>query len=643
MQAARSLFLALVLGTGLFACSGGAVVGPSPSGPGSAPSASASGSARPSAAPSGGASAAASAPPTPASTASATAGGSSSGTSSQPAATAPPDASGHTNVVPPLPAAGTCRPGQIYSIYVTAPTGDTVAMTVFEPSTLCGGTAYPLVLQAAGFGGTRTQTLGAATPSSTQGFNVGNNLSELVANGYGVISFDQRGMGETTGKIRVMDPDFEGKDYLSVMDWAQAKLGWLQFAPTLEGDDGSEPVMGSIGGSYGGMYQVMLANVDKRHRLRAITPNITPSNLSYSLFQGTTPKTLWNTFLFGDGQAAGSGVNRAQFDPFVNQLFVTDLAADQEDPLATDFFNYHSADYFCNATSIATNGGAGTSPLLPPTSAPPKVNAMIWIGVRDTLFNFNNGYSNYGCFKRGGGDVRLLSYQAGHNTVGIVPDPGAMLYLPANDSSDSRCGSTLNEDAAQLAWFDQYLKGRAGAAGAIPTDPCISLSAGDAITVPTITAGKAGTEFDVPAALTVVSGAQLDVPTAQSLYTAQTAMVEAGVPHVQLQISTTAPAGVGTPIVYVGIGQTHASSSTPNNWDLIDNNVTPLRGTGTFDLDLVGGGTRLGKGDQLGLLVYGLQDQYAGTGSINVASPTVEPLSVTGKVWIPILGPVAGI
>jgi ABC-2 type transport system ATP-binding protein len=630
----RSLSISLcacLLALTVAACSGGgATIGASSkSAPGPTPAGGAAGTAT--SAPS----------PSPSPAASGSAG---SAVSSLPAATAPPDAAGHTNVVPALPAKGTCRTGQIYSIYVTAPTGDTVAMTVFEPGTLCGGQTYPLVLQAAGFGGTRTQTLGSAAPNPSQGVNVGNNLSELVANGYGVISFDQRGMGQTSGTIRVMDPDFEGKDYISVMDWAQAKLGWIAYGPTLEGDDPSEPVMGSIGGSYGGMYQVMLANIDKRHRLHAITPNITPGNLSFSLFQGTTPKTLWNLFLFGDGQTAGSGIHRAQFDPFVNELFVTDLAADQEDPYAADFFNYHSADYFCNDTAIATNGGAGTFPLLPPTSAPPKVNAMIWIGVRDTLFNYNNGYENYGCFQKGGGDVRLLSYQSGHNSIGIVPDPGVTLYYPSGDDMDSRCGSTLNEDAAQLAWFNQYLKGQAGAASIIPTNPCISLSDGDGITVPTITEGKNGTEFDLASPMTVVAGAQLDVPTAQVLYTAQSAgIVEAGVPHVQLQVSTTAPVGVGTPIIYVGLGQTHASSSTPNNWDLIDNNVTPLRGVGTFDLDIIGGGTRLGKGDQLGLLIYGLQDQYATTGSANVASPTVEPITVTGKVWVPLLGPVNSI
>src|ERR1700688_1987828 len=73
----------------------------------------------------------------------------------RPAPTAPPDAPGHTNTVPPPPAAGASRTGAIYSIYLTASTGDTVAFTVFEPSTISGGATSPLVLHSHGWGGSR--------------------------------------------------------------------------------------------------------------------------------------------------------------------------------------------------------------------------------------------------------------------------------------------------------------------------------------------------------------------------------------------------------------------------------------------------------------------------------------------------------
>ena len=554
------------------------------------------------------------------------------------------------NTQPPVPASG-CRAGQIYNISIESPIGDTVGFTVFEPAQLCAGQTYPLVLQAPGFGDQRTQTLSAPVPSSTGGLLVGNNLSELVAANYGVISFDQRGMGGgTSGQIRSMDPDYEGKDYLPIMDWAQAKLPWLAFGPTLDGKDPHEPIMGSIGGSYGGMYQFMLLNIDPRHRLRAIVPNITPSNLNFALYPGGAIKSIWDYFLFGDGSGlAGNGTTRSQYDPFLDQSFANGFATNSEDSYSHDFFGYHSADYFCNGLPIATNGGAGTAPQHPPTTQMPIVNAMVWIGVRDTLFNFNNGYHNYSCLQRAGGDVRLLSYQAGHNSelapgtdVGVTEDPGAILFLPSGDLDDSRCGSTLSEDVAQLAWFNQYLKGQSGAASIIPKQPCISLAEGDAITVPvvpTFTSGPAEKEFDV-GTITLVAGAAPDVPTTATLYTAgANGDVELGIPHAQIYVSGVAGVALSSPIVYIGLAVKHASN--PAVWDLVDNNVLPVRGTGYFDIDMIGGGARLQPGDQLAFVAYGSQDQYVTDGNVSLPEPAVVPVVITGKVFIPDMGPMA--
>jgi ABC-2 type transport system ATP-binding protein len=550
--------------------------------------------------------------------------------------TAPPDAPGHANAVPAPPPHGASRPGQIYSIYLTSSIGDTVAFTVFEPSTVTGGATYPLVLHGPGWGSSRTTMLGSSAPSSSEGTSVGNNLSELVANGYGVISFDQRGFGENTGVVDSMNPDKDATDILAVLDWAQAKLPWLAYGPTLDGRDPHEPIVGAIGGSYGGMYQLLIANADPRHRVRAITPNIAPNDLNYALVPGGAFKSLWNSILFGDGLGNG----RLRLDPFITtQFFATDdLLNNTESSYSHDYYAYHSEQYFCGGPAVATNGGAGTAPQRPPTSVPPKVNAMIWIGVRDTLFDFNGGYANFTCLQRAGGDVRLLSYQAGHNSIGAVPDPGATLFFPSGDTNDSRCGSTLNEDAAQLMWFDRYLKNKSGAAAAIPTQPCISLAAGDAITVPQVstqTSGQRQTTYNV-GTLTTVAGANVDVPAAVALYTAPAGgAVEAGIPHATLDVAAVAGVAAGTPIVFVGIGQMHAAH--PGVWDLVDNQVTPLRGLGRFDVDLAGGGARLQPGDQLGVLVYGLQDQYARNGSVNTAKPAVIPVAVTGTVSLPIL------
>jgi len=364
--------------------------------------------------------------------------------------------------------------------------------------------------------------------------------------------------------------------------------------------------------------------------------NIAPVDLNYALVPGTVFKTLWADVLFG----AGLGTAQQRLDPFIATLF---LATDQtlnnaESAYSHDYYVYHSANYFCNGSSIATNGGPGTAPLLAPTTVPPKVNAMIWIGVRDTLFDFNGGYENYTCLQRGGGDVRLLSYQAGHNSLGTVPDVGSTLYYPSGNSSDSRCGSTLSEAAAQLMWFDRYLKGQANATAAIPTRPCISLSAGDGVSVPSVSTATSGpplTAFTI-GSLDVVAGANIDVPSAVGLYTAgENGAVVAGIPHISFQVSAIGGVAAGVPIVFVGLGQMHASN--PGVWDLVENQLTPLRGQGQFDVDLAGGGVRLAPRDQLGILVYGLQDQYARNGTVNTAKPAVVPVTVTGTARLPLL------
>src|SRR3546814_5777337 len=73
-----------------------------------------------------------------------------------------------------------------------------------------------------------------------------------------------------------MDPEYEGQDLSAVLDWAENLEG-------LRRRNNGEMMVGSYGGSYGGMYQVLLYAVDPKHRLRVLAPDITPHDLTYSL------------------------------------------------------------------------------------------------------------------------------------------------------------------------------------------------------------------------------------------------------------------------------------------------------------------------------------------------------------------------
>lgn len=550
-------------------------------------------------------------------------GGSSSSSSTVSArSSAPADAPGHTNSVPPLPATGQSRAGQVYSVHITAPTGDTVAFTVFEPTLLTGGQTYPLVLEGHGFAGSR-QTSASA------------DIQRLLDNGYGVISIDQRGHGETSGTIRVMDPDFEGRDLLAILDWAEARLGWLAYGRSSDGKDARNLVLGSMGGSYGGMYQYLIHNIDPKRRLDAMTPEIAPSDLTYSLFPNGVLKAGWDFVLFGAGNTAGNNLDRGHFDPFVINFFQNALTTNAVSQDARDFFYYHSNAYFCRGSSVASNGGPGTAALQAPVAPNDKVNVMLFQGFRDTLFNFNNAYENYQCLKAQGGDVRLLSYQSGHNTLQVVPDPGQLFQPTPLVALDSRCGS-LDIADARLAFFNQHLKGMAGAADQIPGRICLSLTQDDAVLVDQVTTGKAGRAVDIAATNLVAGVPTVPVAAELGITAGNEGDVIAGIPHLAVEIAPVADGLPGEPIIFVGIGQMRAS--VPGVWDLVDNQITPLRGLGRHEVDLAGIAERLAPGDKLALLLYGGHDQYHVTGSLNIAKPTVMPVSVTGKVWVPMLG-----
>ena len=529
----------------------------------------------------------------------------------------PADYPGITNAVPPAPASGS-RAGQVYNVYIQGPvTGDKIALTVFEPTTMVAGRTYPLVLYSHGLGNPRVKS-------------ADDNINSLISAGYGVISIDQRGHGESTGTIRVMDPDAEGQNLIAIVDWAEARLSWLAYGPSADGRDKHNLMLGSMGESYSGIMQYLLHNIDPRNRLDAIIPEIAPNDLKNALFPQNTVKFTWDAFLF-----TAPTVTTRSFDPYVTNEFISGLLANQASASFNDFLYYHSNQYFCDSIPVATNGGAGTVPKYAPKPGP-LVHAMIFQGVRDTLFNLSEGIQNYNCLKSLGGDVRLLSFQSGHNNMQFVPDLGNRLYFPPGNEFDTSCGSIAIIDARRK-FFDEHLKGITGAANTIPKDPCLSIAQGDAVTVRKIMTKDSGSETAVVVPdTTVIAGMGLDTPVSVDLGivggTEDT--IVAGVPHLEV-IVTPVTSGLGEPVVLVGLGQTH--NGVPGAYDLINNQLQPLRGDGTFNIDLVGIAARLKKGDHLALLFYGMSSQFLASGSINVASPAIVPVTIKGKVWVPVL------
>lgn len=529
--------------------------------------------------------------------------------------------------MPGAPPRGETREGLVCRIAIPSPLNpaDEIVFQVFEPTALTGGEYYPLVLEGHGFSASRqTDDRGPGVPGLSAP------IGALRAAGYGIISIDQAGHGETGGTIRVMDPDQEGRFLVAILDWLEVNLDWYAIGPDLAaGRDNMR--LGAIGPSYGGGYQHILLAVDPKQRLDALVPQITWNDLTYSLNPGGVIKALWASLLFLLGNTAGGGGN---FDPFVTNTFLEGFLNNQIDDFGQDFFRYHGPGYFCEGQPVATNGGPDTAPQFAP-QRPGPVHILYFQGFRDTLFNFTEAWRNYECFKDLGGDVRLFSYQGGHNSLQVVPDPGALLNETVG-ALDFSCGA-INADVATIAWFNEHLKDQAGAADAVlGSQPiCYSLSPGDAVFQDRVIAGEEGRLFEVPETATLAGVNRL--PSIIPLHTAPAGgEILAGIPQVELTLDAPTLAGLvdlDNVIVFVGTGRTRGPLGL---WELADNQLQPLRGPGPHRVDLPGIGERLAEGDQVGLLVYGLHEQYLVTGGINAATPVIAPVSLSGRAWLPL-------
>ncbi len=569
--------------------------------------------------------------------------------------------------------------GRTYNVSIPSPLGkgEMIGATVFEPALMDCSQTYPLILWQDGFATARPQSLVPVdtNPGSLalDGENTLENavyelvapLDELVAAGYGVITFDPRGTGTSGGLLRVQDPDYEGANVVRVVDWAEVNLDWLAYGPSVDGSDPHNLMLGAIGPSYGGGFQNMLLAIDPKKRLDAIVPVVTWHDLRYSLAKNNVVKETWVASL---GSSCTVPPVSAQCDPFVIATLNQSTADNLPGQYALQFFDYHSLAYFPDGQNnpggdagavpltveppiaVTTDGGPGTAPRMAPTP-PPEVNALYIQSPRDTLFDLNEAVASYEALKNNGADVRLFTHQAGHNTFATVSDTGLtnvgpkdpyVIYQPDPTSTGIICGGVTNIQAI-LAFFNEHLKGMSGQVNQVlGTHPiCLNLTALDSVLVDAITHGGQAFSIAADAAGTTMTVGQDDdqTTTIPLLTVSGVSTVLAGIPTLDLTVTDTdnpADGDTQNTIIYVGIGQKHALGLP--GWDLVDNQLTPLRGLGRHTLDFSGVATRLEPGDQLGLMLFGANTNQYPTAGLSTNPSGAKHVSVQGTVQMPLLG-----
>lgn len=566
--------------------------------------------------------------------------------------------------------------GANYQVLLTSASGETISFQVMEPGNVDCVTGHPLVLHGHGFGGQRE-----TDPTGTQ-------LQRLLDNGYAVISIDQRGFNESSGTVRVMDPNFEGRDLLQILDWAESHLDYLAHDRQPGGD--FNLAAGATGGSYGGMYQLLLHNIDPQHRLDVLTPDITPHDLTYSLSPNGTIKSAWALLLVVGGESGANQPLLAGLDPAIKETLLRGAVFNVIHQGALPFFYYHSAAYFLDA--LPAEQQAPMDFLTAPIAGgleyefaalqPEPVDILFSQGIRDTLFNFNEGWQNFQGYRALGGDVRLMGHESGHilpEIAGLLDQLGPLAegVAPLQDLLNSlgldlpelqqaggaaACGD-LGRDDAVLVFLNEKLEPpRAeqvaedviAAVDRLQEEICLPLKDGDAVwrTVNQIDdenrvqATVAATPVPVPNSLLGLTG--LLAPTFIPLENLPDDLVGvAGIGALDVTLSLPLlgvpaycdeavdlpeelPATGCDAIVHVGWGA-RIGSAAPR---LIDDQITPLRGLGHHQVDMVGVAEALEEGEELGLLVYGYHLQYLSSLSRDVLVPAVN---ISGTVQVPVL------
>lgn len=262
-----------------------------------------------------------------------------------------------------------------------------ICYTLFKPAGASADAQVPMILHSHGWAGSRTRSEAAVQPWLDAGF--------------GVLSFDQRAHGESTGVAHVMNPAFEGKDVVKIVDLI-AGLDWV------EQERRGDPVLGSVGGSYGGGFQFAGAFTELqehgRTRFDALAPEITWWDLKQSLAPDNIPRAWWLQLLYASGGH--------RLPPEMQRLFQTYLVQgrwpDGEDGKLADAF-------------FAKNGPAWH------VSQGRRLDIPVLLGqgLTDNLFPLQQGLRNFdrALTRKARSQSMLVGYNGGHTLPSNLP-PG---------------------------------------------------------------------------------------------------------------------------------------------------------------------------------------------------------------------------
>jgi ABC-2 type transport system ATP-binding protein len=269
--------------------------------------------------------------------------------------------------------------------------GTPIVISVYKPDGASAANPRPVILHSHGWGGSRTSSAGA--------------FRTELDRGYGVVSIDQRGHGDSGGQANVEDPEFEGQDMISVIDHV-AGLSWVE--KDRNTGHANDPVLFAMGGSYGGGYQFVAAFTELRDlgytRLNALAPEITWYDLPQSLAPSKVARTAWVTLLY----AAGSPM----LPQYVHEAFAYGAATGQWPDGTVPGIPNLQDEFFEHGPSGHVAAGRRLN-----------IPVLLGQGLNDNLFNFNEAWKNLelALTPRARSQSFVVGYNGGHALPNVLP------------------------------------------------------------------------------------------------------------------------------------------------------------------------------------------------------------------------------
>ena len=482
------------------------------------------------------------------------------------------------------------------SVTSRAGDGTQIAISIFKPAGASASAQVPVVLHSHGWGGSRTETIGGA-------------VEAMLDAGFGVVSIDQRGHGDSEGEANVQDPTKETEDIKAVIDHV-ATLDWVLHDRDAFGNPiPNDPVLGAIGGSYGGGYQTM-TSLDEiadegRTRFNALAPEITWYDLPESLAPQKVVRSAWNSLLY----AAGASM----LPQYVHEAFAWGTATGQWPdgtlmgqevegiPDIDSEFHRHSP------VAFAEQGIKIDVPVL------------LRQGTSDNLFNLNQGLHIFN--KAVTDEARAQSYFVAYNGGHALPNA-----LPPGTATGGDACSPGSFTELTIRFFRAAFSGT-GTQGLMPArynlttadaSKCVHLDNLD---------GTRSFKVDPLGAGSVVTTAGLGAPLHLPIDKAPTAVH--GIPKLSGKVTST---GLDQR-AFFGL----AVGTTPADAQVVQNNLMPLREVlpvqdQRFEIELPGVSVEVPEGKSLFLTVSPVSDMSFGHGSRIPGALVLSNLELTIQI-----------